>query len=346
MEEPRRDEGCWPAEAGQHDEEAAKPARRRRRSYSAADKAEHVTAYTRRRQSVADFCRERDLTEGNFRRWLKEAGVAPQRSPKRAKRKARRRRRHFTPEEKRAAVEAFEQSELSQADFCLTWGLSVPSLRSWLRVYRAEGPQGLEPKPRKKAEPGDPRKLPDAIRAEIVSTKEENPSFGARKVRDELFRFRGMKVSATTVAKVLEEAGLPTGPRVPLRRRRRASPPRRFERARPGEMWQSDITSLVLRREGRRVYLTVFMDDHGREPGVRRQDQEVREAPCGERPRRRGVRGQEARADPRARRQPLGRPSRGLPVGADSPSAGGHDHRRGTQADQAVHRLSQDLPRP
>ena len=207
MEEPRRDEGCWPAEAGQHDAGAAQPARRRRRRFSDADKLYLVEEYQRRRQSVADYCREQDLGEGNFRRWLKEAGLAPHSSPRRAKKKTKaKRRRHFTPEEKRAAVEAFERSELTQQDFSATWGLSVPSLRSWLKQYRSSGPQGLEPKPRKRAEPGDPRKLPDEVSAEIVSAKLRNPDFGSRKVRDQLYRFRGMRVSAATVTKTLREA--------------------------------------------------------------------------------------------------------------------------------------------
>jgi hypothetical protein len=52
---------------------------------------------------------------------------------------------------------------------------------------------------------------------------------------------------------------------VPRKRPRHGpKPPRRFERARPGELWQSDITSYVLRRQGRRVYFTVFLDDHSR----------------------------------------------------------------------------------
>ena len=264
MEEPRREEGCRPAEAGLHDEVAAKPARRRRRRYSEADKLYLVEEYQRRRQGVREFCLEQELTEGNFRRWLKESGVAPRSAAKRALKKASRRRRHFTPEEKRAAVEAFEGSDLNQTDFCATWGLSVPSLRLWLKRHRELGPQGLEPSPRKRALPGDPRSIPEELRAEIIATKERHPEFGSRKIRDELYRFRGLKVAATTVTKVLVEAGLAIVPRVPLRRRRSAKPPRRFERARPGELWQSDITSLVLRREGRRVYLTVFMDDHSR----------------------------------------------------------------------------------
>ena len=40
--------------------------------------------------------------------------------------------------------------------------------------------------------------------------------------------------------------------------------PQRFERARAGELWQSDITTFLLTRHSQRVYLTVFLDDYSR----------------------------------------------------------------------------------
>ena len=39
---------------------------------------------------------------------------------------------------------------------------------------------------------------------------------------------------------------------------------RRFERARPSELWQTDLFTFVLKRQNRRVYLVAFMDDHSR----------------------------------------------------------------------------------
>jgi hypothetical protein len=70
-------------------------------------------------------------------------------------------------------------------------------------------------------------------------------------------------VSPGQVRSALVEAGVPPTP--PARKRRRKRPaPRRFERSRPNQLWQSDITSLVLARQGHRIYLTVFLDDHSR----------------------------------------------------------------------------------
>jgi transposase InsO family protein len=82
-------------------------------------------------------------------------------------------------------------------------------------------------------------------------------------VAQHLLRFAGLKVAPATVGRALQRAGVKAVP--PARRPRRAPPqPRRFERARPNQLWQTDITSFVLPRPSARVYLTVFLDDHSR----------------------------------------------------------------------------------
>jgi transposase InsO family protein len=97
----------------------------------------------------------------------------------------------------------------------------------------------------------------------IAATKRRYPGFGMRKVRDWLRRFRGIRVSAGTVQKTLREHDLANT--VPVARRKpKKKPPRRFERARPMQLWQSDITSYVLTRHSLRVYLVVFLDDRSR----------------------------------------------------------------------------------
>ncbi len=39
---------------------------------------------------------------------------------------------------------------------------------------------------------------------------------------------------------------------------------RSFERARPNQLWQTDLFTFVLKRQNRRVYLVAFLDDHSR----------------------------------------------------------------------------------
>lgn len=40
--------------------------------------------------------------------------------------------------------------------------------------------------------------------------------------------------------------------------------PLRFKRARPNRLWQTDMFTFVMKRQNRRVYLVVYMDDHSR----------------------------------------------------------------------------------
>jgi transposase InsO family protein len=129
-----------------------------------------------------------------------------------------------------------------------------------MKRYREHGPRGLD-HPCGEGRRGR-KPLAAPVREEIVLVQRRFPDFGLRRVRDWLARFRGVKVSAWGVRSAIEAAGIPRAA-VPARRRRREVM-RRFERSRPGELWQSDITSMVLARPGKRVHLVVFLDDFSR----------------------------------------------------------------------------------
>jgi transposase InsO family protein len=91
--------------------------------------------------------------------------------------------------------------------------------------------------------------------------KESNPEWGCQRISDMLVRGPALPASPTTVARVLHEAGYeleesPTRPNEP--------PVKRFERARPNQLWQTDLFTFILKRQNRRVYLVAFMDDHSR----------------------------------------------------------------------------------
>ncbi len=96
-----------------------------------------------------------------------------------------------------------------------------------------------------------------------MKTSEKLPDFGIKKLQNFLYRFEGVKVSPNTIKKVLtEEADYQ--PKVEVKKKKAAPAIRRFERAKPMQMWQTDITSYVLPRSKQRVYLVVFMDDNSR----------------------------------------------------------------------------------
>lgn len=182
----------------------------------------------------------------------------------------------YGPDARREAVEAYRKSGLSQQDFGKLWGVSAASIGKWSRAYETGGPKALEEKARgrPKGSGGMFPRLPQAVREAIVATKRRFPTFGLRKVRDFLLRFQGIRVSAGGVRSTLVaasgaasgEGGDPlVGPSKPSRPVRKRKPMvRRFERARAGQLWQTDITSFVLARHHVRVYLVAFIDDHSR----------------------------------------------------------------------------------
>jgi transposase InsO family protein len=259
----------WTRGAGDEAGSAAEePASRRGRRYSASEKRALLEELSRTDETQEAFCARRGVSTASMSAWKRavrergEAGLEPVESRRNPSGKSGRWR---SPEERRAAVEAFERSQMTLQDFARTYGVSPWTLRAWRTRYRAEGPRGLEPRPRgrKPGSVGSLRQISQVVRDEIARTKSRFPEFGLKKVRDFLRRFQEISVSTGTVARTLRERGLE---RVITAKKRRRAPERArsFERARPGELWQSDITSFVLSRSGQRVYLVAFLDDHSR----------------------------------------------------------------------------------
>ncbi len=91
--------------------------------------------------------------------------------------------------------------------------------------------------------------------------KESHPDWGQERLHDVLLRGEGYGASPGAIARVLEEGGYVVEAPAPARNE---PPPRRFERAAPNELWQTDLFTFLLRRENRRVHLVAFMDDHSR----------------------------------------------------------------------------------
>src|SRR5262249_55013823 len=105
------------------------------------------------------------------------------------------------------------------------------------------------------------RRLGGVARRTNVMLKQSNPEWGCQRISDVLLRGPALSASPAAVARVLHEAGyqaeeVPTSPH-PDRERR-------FERARPNQLWQTDLFTFVLKRQNRRVDLVAFLDDHSR----------------------------------------------------------------------------------
>jgi len=136
------------------------------------------------------------------------------------------------------------------------FGISTHSIQRWVKAFRLHGAAGLEPK----GPVSRRRRVPDEVRQQAVAVKREHPEYGPRRITDVLKRFFLMRTSPSTVHKTLSERGLVK--KAPVKAEKNPSKPRFFERARPNQLWQSDI--LTIRLGGHNAYLIGFIDDYSR----------------------------------------------------------------------------------
>ena len=140
------------------------------------------------------------------------------------------------------------------------FGVNKATLHQWVKRYQAGGLEGLAPA-RVGAKPKRASAAATAKREAVSTLRREHPEYGTQRISDMLRRFAALGVSETVVRRILHEEGLllERASQEPAR----AHPPRRFERAAPNQLWQSDIFTFLLRRH-ERLYLAAFMDDHSR----------------------------------------------------------------------------------
>src|SRR5271157_5880641 len=164
----------------------------------------------------------------------------------------------LTPEQRLLLLDTWQRSGLPAADFAALVGVSKHTLYAWKKRFDTAGPAGLLDQPR-----GGPKgsRLPELTRRTILMLKEANPSWGCQRISDMLARGPALPASASAVARVLHEAGYELEE---VATRPHPDKVRHFERARPNELWQTDLFTFVLKRQNRRVYLVAFMDDHSR----------------------------------------------------------------------------------
>lgn len=166
-----------------------------------------------------------------------------------------RKRKVLPVEVKLLAMDAMEAG-MTSGEVCELVGVSPSSIAHWRKLYQEGGAQALM---RQASNPGSGRICHELTRR-IEQMRRDNPEAGVRKIRDELRRDQAVGVSAETVRRVVNDAGLGNPPVTPHPR-----PPqiRRFERDLPNSLWQIDIFTFRLKKMYP-VYLVGMIDDHSR----------------------------------------------------------------------------------
>jgi transposase InsO family protein len=164
----------------------------------------------------------------------------------------------ISTEQRLLLLDTWRRSGLPAGDFAALVGMSKHTLYAWKQRFEKYGPMGLMDRPRAAQQKC---RLPEATKRAILMLKEAHPEWGCQRITDVLARGPALAASLSAVARVLHEAGYVTAA-VPTRPH--PDHPRRFERARPNQLWQTDLFTFMLKRQNRRVYLVAFMDDHSR----------------------------------------------------------------------------------
>ena len=164
----------------------------------------------------------------------------------------------FSAEQRLLILDSWLRSKLPAGDFAPLVGISLHTLRAWKARFAEFGPAGLDDKPA-----GRPTgsRLSEATKRAILLMKEEHPDWGQDRIAAMLLRAQGFSASASAIGRALTEAGYVSAPDTS---KPHAQEPKRFERARPNQLWQTDLFTFVLKRENRRVHLVGFLDDHSR----------------------------------------------------------------------------------
>ncbi len=164
----------------------------------------------------------------------------------------------ISPQQKLLLLDTWQRSGLPARDFAALVNVSRHTLYSWKKKFEELGPGGLVDQPRGSKKGS---KLPELTKRTILMLKQAHPDWGCERISDMLVRGPALPASPNAVARVLREAGYEL---VEQATRPHPDKVRSFERAKPNQMWQTDLFTFVLKRQNRRVYLVAFLDDHSR----------------------------------------------------------------------------------
>jgi transposase InsO family protein len=138
-----------------------------------------------------------------------------------------------------------------------SWEVSRQTLHTWLARYEDGGLEALADRSHR------PRSCPHQMDAScevaVLEARRRHPGWGPRRIVHELAK-AGITASESGVYRALRRAGLIE----PGRRRREQRDWKRWERARPNELWQLDVVGGIMLADGTAIKCLTGVDDHSR----------------------------------------------------------------------------------
>jgi len=169
-------------------------------------------------------------------------------------------RKIYSVQDKLQILKELDESGTPISVFAKWKGMPGNTIQQWQNAYKAQGEKGLENKMRSLEQT-----LPPEAVDKIIKLKTEHPDMGSHRIADWLLRHDFIKVSHNAILTLLkkrpetkdliEEAAGPKNPK--------PYEPQRFERSKPRQMYQMDITNWHLKGLYN-VYIIACLDDYSR----------------------------------------------------------------------------------
>jgi transposase InsO family protein len=157
----------------------------------------------------------------------------------------------------RAVWEVLEGASVTEV--ARRFKVSRQSVHAWLNRYAADG--GLGGLGDRSSRPhGCPHQMSPVTEAKIVEVRRSHPAWGADRIRYQLIKEGLPAPGRTSIYRALIRNGLV----VPGQRRRRRSDYRRWERARPMQLWQMDVVGGFHLADGTELKAVSGIDDSSR----------------------------------------------------------------------------------
>ncbi len=162
-------------------------------------------------------------------------------------------------EQRYDAVLAVIRDGMRVTEVAEKFGVHRDTVHTWLARYEAEGLDGLRDRSHRPR--SSPLQMPAAIEARVLELRRNRPHWGPMSLRHQLGRESVTPLpSVSGIYRALVRHRLID----PKAARKRLPTYKRWERARPMELWQLDVVGGVLLDDGTECKVLTGVDDHSR----------------------------------------------------------------------------------
>jgi len=154
-----------------------------------------------------------------------------------------------------AFVKEVNARDKSKSQLCREYGISRVTGDKWLKRY--ESGEGLDD--RSKAPFHVANKTPPEKETKVLEVRQAHPAWGPRKIRQFMINKGEEPPSKSAIGNILNRNGC-----ISEAASKAATPYKRFEKAAPNEMWQTDFKGHFAMKDGNRCHPLTVLDDYSR----------------------------------------------------------------------------------